>query len=102
VSVERVIADKISKAETDRVYRHIRPDILESLLNYAYRGVPTGGFLNAVLSNDLTEAVSRADSYNAFWLKSIVTFIYMELPAPCWGSQDKVDAWLAQDCWVQK
>lgn len=94
--LSRHIRQVIDTARSDEVYDVISPDIIETLLNYAYRGVPTGGFLYAVLSNDLRESIARADAHNSLILRPIVTFIYMQLPAPCWGSWEKVDAWLAR------
>jgi len=90
------IEAKMQKAREDTYYSRVRPEILESLLRYACLGIPTGGFLDAVLSNNLSEALARADQGNLLVLKEIVMFIYMELPAPCWGSPEKVDAWLKQ------
>ncbi len=93
-AVRAYIEAKRDKANTDCVYAAIRSDVIDSLLRYAYEGVPTGGFLHAVLCNDLREAVARADRDNERTLKAIVTFCYMEIPAPCWGSAEKVTAWI--------
>jgi len=63
---------------------------------YVEEGVPTGDFLRAILTNNLAYAVFRADSKNYARLKEIVQFVYWELPAPCWGSRDKVDTWIKE------
>lgn len=68
--------------------------IKETLKRYVEDRCPTGGFLHAVLSNDLTEACARADMYNQVRLVEIVTYIYNDLPGNCWGSPEKVDKWL--------
>lgn len=73
----------------------IRADVLDSLIRYAETGCPTGGFLRAVLSNDLMEAVSRADADNRRTLVDIVQFVYMELPRGCYGSPETVLEWIA-------
>ena len=69
--------------------------IIETLKSYVEDRCPTGGFLHAVLSNDLTEACARADMRNQARLPEIVTYIYNNLPMICWGSPEKVEKWLA-------
>lgn len=61
--------------------------------NYVDTGCPTGSFLYAVLSNDLFEAVARADSDNRLALASICEYIYNYTPNTCHGSPEKVAAW---------
>lgn len=68
--------------------------IKESLERYVEHKIPTGGFLEAVLSNNLVEAVGRADSENIQRLPEIVRYVYNKLPSSCWGSPEKVKEWL--------
>jgi hypothetical protein len=68
--------------------------IIESLDRYVDHRVPTGGFLNAVLANDLRESCARADWDNRSRIFEITNFCYNEIPAICWGSYEKVDEWL--------
>ena len=68
--------------------------IIPSIERYVSRRIPTGGFLEAVLSNDLKEACARADNQNRQLLFEIVGYIYNEVPAQCWGSPEKVNLWL--------
>ena len=70
--------------------------IKESLDRYAQRHVATGGFLQAVLENNLKESMARADEDNQRDLFEIVCYLYNELPAACWGSPELVRTWLAQ------
>lgn len=63
---------------------------LDSLNRYINRRVQPGGFLTAVLSNDLFGAVSRADSQNKLALTEICEYIYNEVPGNAWGSYDAV------------
>jgi hypothetical protein len=72
----------------------IRDDIKESLDNYATHRYQPGGFLMAVLANDLTDAVARADQDALPTLGGIVKYIYNELPGICWGSRERVTEWL--------
>lgn len=74
--------------------------LLSTLRLYIDAGVPTGGFLRAVLANDLNEAVGRADSENIHRLPAIVAWIYNEAPSPCHGSYAAVDSWLDRD-WTE-
>lgn len=67
-----------------------------ALLRYLENRFQPGGFLTAVLSNDLVGAVARADSINIKHLKEIVQFVYSEMPSESWGSESRVAAWLAQ------
>lgn len=66
------------------------------LKRYALEHVAVGGFLTAVLKNNLHEAVFRADSENLRQLEAIVRFVYWELPGDCWGDTVKVEAWLSE------
>lgn len=66
----------------------------ESIEAYVNTRRPTGGFLRAVLSNDLKEACARADEDNRRCLFEIVCVLYNYAPSKCWGSPEKVDAWL--------
>lgn len=64
----------------------------ESLRMYAEHGVPTGGFLRAVLSNDLIGACARADLENRRRLHEIVAWVDNNLPTGIRGSKAAFDA----------
>ena len=66
----------------------------ESLDKYAKDRIPPGGFLIAVLANDLMEAMGRADENNRYNLHDICSYVYNNIPSGCHGSYDIVDAWL--------
>lgn len=73
---------------------HLVPEHLRAgLMAHVMTGRPVGGFLTAVLSNDLLEAVNRADDQSFPALPKIMKFLYNYTPGPCWGSREKVDAW---------
>ncbi len=78
------------------VYRGIvLPEHLEaSLRRYAQDHRPTGGFLEACISNDLAEAVRRADEISLGAISAVVAWLYNEAPAACWGSHEKAVAWV--------
>ena len=68
---------------------------LDGLKRYVEHHIPTGDFLKAVLENDLTEAVARADDENQRVIPIYVSWLYNEAPSKCWGSPEAVRAWLA-------
>ena len=80
--------------ELSSEYDLITEELFITLNNYAYKKIPTGGFLEAVLCNDLSNAFGRADSDNILAMHQIVKFVYNKLPCGCWGSKEIVDAWL--------
>jgi len=74
----------------------MRPEIEESVFRYAREHCPTGGFLRAVLSNDLFGAIRRADLGNQRDIVEICTFIYNKIPGNCWGSKKIYREWIEQ------
>ena len=79
----------------DPVFLQLPLATQEGLARYIEARRPPGHFLTAVLSNDLTEAVNRADSDNAVALSACVQWLVWHAPSLCWGSRRKVEAWLA-------
>jgi len=73
----------------------IEPRFKESIDRYVEHHRRTGGFLRAVLSNDLTAAISCADEQAIDNLPHIVAYLWNEVPSGCWGSREKVRDWLA-------
>jgi hypothetical protein len=63
---------------------------------YVQEGIMPGGFLQAVLSNDLFEAFGRADEENTKAMKEIISYIYNKTPMSCWGNKHKIKAWIEQ------
>lgn len=68
------------------------------LERYVNDRVAPGGFLRAVLENDLARAIGRADLENLEELPDIVRYVYSHVPAKAWGSKDAVARWLVGDC----
>lgn len=75
----------------------MNPNFLGALERYTKHRIRTGSFLEAVLSNDLFDACARADQETARDLHEIVKYIFNTLPMDCYGSREKVDAWLRND-----
>lgn len=68
--------------------------IKQSLALYVERGLRPGSFLEAVLCNNLMEAVGCADHINLAALPHICAYIYNEIPATCHGSPECYRDWL--------
>jgi hypothetical protein len=64
-----------------------------ALERYLFAGIVPGHTLTAILSNNLTEALMRADEETRENLLPIVLHLYNELPGDAWGSPEKVKAW---------
>lgn len=79
-------------------YQHpdsvLSDDMEDAIRDYLNAGRQPGGFLTAVICNDLKAACSRADEVNLAALPAIVAFLYNEAPAAAWGSREKMDAWI--------
>ena len=76
-------------------YGGIPKHMVDSIQRYIEMGASVGGFLTALLSNDLSLTFGRADETNRAAINGWVTFLWNEAPAGCWGSQEKVAAWQA-------
>ena len=73
----------------------IPPLVRKALDNYVFNHWPVGGFVTACLENNFVQAVALADERSFEALKVIARHCYNELPSECWGSPEKVRAWLA-------
>jgi hypothetical protein len=76
-------------------YSQIPRHMMESMVRYMHDRIEPGGFLYAVVTNDLKGAVARADSTNIELIPVYVSFLYNEAPSECWGSNEKVGKWLS-------
>lgn len=68
----------------------------DGLIRYLAHRIQPGGFLMAVLENDLAGALNRADGTSRAGLVEIGRFLYNDVPQGAWGSPAKVAAWLAE------
>jgi hypothetical protein len=75
-------------------YNLLPEHMRDAMRLYIEHRVPPGGFLTAVLSNDLMEACGRADHINLERLPDFCRFLYNYAPGRCYGSPEKVKAWL--------
>ena len=65
-------------------------------------GLLPGGFLTAVLRNDLSQAVMRADSESLLLIRHVVQWLTAHAPGPSWGSTGAVQDWPRQAVRNQK
>jgi hypothetical protein len=76
--------------------RYLGPVLLGAIERYVNQGILPGSFLEAVLCNDLKQACACADTDNRRQLFEIVQYLYWEVPSLCWGSPERVAAWLGK------
>ena len=77
-------------------YEMLPEHMRDGVRAYIEKRVPPGGFLTAVLENDLMGACARADDTNIHCLPDFCRFLYNEAPHNCHGSPAKVKAWLRE------
>lgn len=65
----------------------------EGIENYLMRGYEPGGFLTAVLANDLRLAIGRADHWNRDSLPRITTEVFHKVPDNALYSYNAVRDW---------
>ena len=71
----------------------IPPSTLETIRAWIDTARPTGHFVDAVLSNDLSAAFGRADEFNRAAMYAIVFWLHNYAPSGCWGSREQVNSW---------
>ena len=74
--------------------RKIPSHMHNALVSYFIYHSPVGGFLTAVLENDLKKAVSRADYENIEVLHVYVAFFRNYVSLDSYGSVKAVEAWV--------
>ena len=74
-------------------YQAIPVHTQEALNNYIEHKRYPGGFLTAVLTNDLMGAIGKADSSNIAALPLIARYVYNQLPRTSWGSEERLHKW---------
>ena len=83
-------ATRYAHVDYSRLPEHMQDGARE----YVERGLEPGGFMLAVLCNDLTLAFGRADTINAAAMAEWARWLWNEAPSQCWGSRTKVEAWI--------
>ena len=71
------------------------PDrMMGGIERYIEHGIMPGGFLTAIICNDLIKACSHADDENLNNIPAYVAYFYNETPSPCWGSPKRMASWI--------
>jgi len=91
---EGTMDDLMDDAAILQDYGQIRQNIVEGINRHALLHQQVGHFLTAVLSNNLREAFARADNENQKTMHQIVSYCHNQIPGVCWGSPEKVKAWI--------
>lgn len=65
----------------------------DAVSRYVELGIGGGSFLTAILSNDFSKTLSRADEINRNSLLRWAEFIHLYMPISAWGSPDAVAKW---------
>lgn len=94
---EGSIEDLMKDAAILQDFGQIRQNIVEGMNRFVLLHQPVGHFLTAVLSNNLREAFARADDENQKTMFQIVSYCHNQIPGNCWGTPEKVKAWVEMD-----
>lgn len=73
----------------DRIPSHL----MGAIDRYLQHGITPGGFLTAVITNDLAGAFNRADAISRHYLFDIVKYFWNYAPSSCWGSSEAMNEW---------
>lgn len=68
--------------------------MMPAIQRYVKNHVKPGAFLQAVIRNDLFDAIGFADEENLKNLPAYAAYFYNETPSDCWGSREKMEKWL--------
>lgn len=68
----------------------------DAMQRYIESGIEPGGFLRAVLENDLMHAVGKADEINRERLPDYAMYLYNYAPGQCHGNPERVYEWITR------
>jgi len=80
-------------------WRLVPEHLQGGLRRYVELGIPPGHFLQAVLRNDLRDAVNRADLTSLAGLSDIVKFLHCYAPSGSHGHQTAYGDWISHGGW---
>lgn len=76
-------------------YGRIPASTIQALRNYEDYGISPGGFLSALLQDNLIEAAKLADQTSLNTLGAVVDYMFNEMDHECYGSKEKYQEWRA-------
>lgn len=86
---------KLTERQLAAMYEYGIPEYMhDGIQMYYEHGIPPGGFLCAVIDNDLKAACGKADSTNIRCLQAYATWFYNQAPSGTWGFPGAVDKWI--------
>lgn len=87
---------KVSEVDIQRYISQYgaNPRLINCLVDYVEKKWAPGDALTGILENDLRKFVGHADPTTFDNLKLLFQFVYNVLPGNCWGSKEKVTAFL--------
>ena len=68
--------------------------MVPAIKRYVENRIEPGGFLTALLSNDLSRTFARADETNGSLIREWVVWVWNDMPPNMVGHEQKVRAWL--------
>lgn len=78
-------------------YQQLPVQLRRGMHDYIEFGTRPDNFLAAVISNNLREAAGLADStIKAEDLRTLCTWLYVEAPFLCHGTEDRMLGWMAK------
>jgi hypothetical protein len=75
-------------------YNDCPPHAKEAMINYLEHKWEPGGYLSAVLENDLFGAYAHADLKSLKEMDALILWVYNFAPASCWGKKGSIAGWL--------
>jgi len=69
----------------------------QPICQYVNNHRPPGKFLKAVLKNNLSESIIRADAQNLAALKDWIFLLHNFMPFNCHGSVENYQNWISKD-----
>ena len=93
-STASILFDKHALMDYQEVYDNVPvPYMVESIKMWLEHKITPGSFLTAVLENDFSQAVVKADSINSKYLREWAIFMINHMPPDSWGSIHAVNNW---------
>lgn len=99
---EELVQDITKRLFRKLVVRGIPERMHAGIVAYVLYGQAPGGFLAALLKNNLLDAFTFADAENKRILERYSDMLVLDLPADCCGSEDAFRNWLARGGLVGK
>lgn len=75
------------------MYDRIPPACRDALIRHVLFGDEVGGFVTAVLENNLVEAFARADEHNTHFMRVYADWLYNVCPMAARGDAVRVREW---------